>query len=125
MDDGLGVPTPHLHALLRRSRALYGAGMGIASLNVLSEVVRATTGLRWDLDGETADILAAVDADMSQAYQSTKEEIGSGRVSDLNTARRAVQGLRVAVYESLRDCESWGGEFPFEQALAITNSWKF
>lgn len=124
MDDGLGVPTPNLHAFLRRSRALYGAGMGLMSLSVLTEVVRATVGIRWDLDGETADILAAVDADISQAYQSSKEELGSGRVSDPNVARMAVQGLAAAVNESLRDCEMWGGEFPFEQALAITDCWK-
>ncbi|KAI0812577.1 hypothetical protein BC629DRAFT_1712797 [Irpex lacteus] len=109
--DGVVVPTPNLHASLRRSRALYGAGM-------------ATIGQRWDLDGETADILAAVDQDISQAYQSMKEELGGGRVTDLAAARSTVQGLKAAVNESLSDCEAWGGEFPFEQALAITDYWK-
>ncbi|KAI0685208.1 hypothetical protein BC835DRAFT_1290809, partial [Cytidiella melzeri] len=125
MEDGLAVPTPNLHACLRRSRSLYGAGMGLTSLSILTEVVQATVGIRWDLDGETADILAAVDADISQAYQSSKEEIASGRVSDHNVTRMTVQGLAAAVNQSLSDCEVWGGEFPFEQALAIVDYGKF
>lgn len=98
--------------------------MGVASMGILTEVVQATIGQRWDLDGETADILAAVDQDISQAYQSMKEELGGGRVTDLAAARSTVQGLKAAVNESLSDCEAWGGEFPFEQALAITDYWK-
>ena len=98
--------------------------MGLASISILTDVVHATVGLRWDLDGETADILAAVDQDISQAYQSMKEELGGGRATDLNVVRSTAQGLKAAVKECLRDCETWGGEFPFEQALAITNYWK-
>ncbi|KAI0344723.1 hypothetical protein BDW22DRAFT_1083506 [Trametopsis cervina] len=122
--DGLAAPTPSLHVFLRRSRALYGSGMGFTSLRILTDVVRETLGLRWDLNGETAVVLAAVDADISQAYQSAKEELGSGRMADLNAARAAVQELAAAVNESANDCELWGGDFPFEQALAITDYWK-
>lgn len=125
LDNGLAVPTQSLETILRRSRAFYGAGMGLASLGVLTEVVKSTLGLHWDLDGTTADVLAAVDADISQAIQSSKEELGGGRVSDLSTARLVVRDLTVAVSESLRDCERWGGEFPFERALASVEYWKF
>ena len=43
--------------------------MGFASLGILDSVVRATIGLRWKEDGEMSDILALVDADISQAIQ--------------------------------------------------------
>lgn len=125
LDDGLAVPTQNLDVILRRSRALYGAGMGFTGLGLLTEVVKSTIGLRWELDGNTTDHLAAIDADISQAIQSSKEELGSGRVLDLNIARSAVRDLAAAVRSSLRDCELWGGEFPFEQALAIVDWWKF
>jgi hypothetical protein len=43
--------------------------MGFASLGVLESVVRATIGLRWEEVGELSNILALVDADISQAIQ--------------------------------------------------------
>jgi hypothetical protein len=43
--------------------------MGFASLGVLESVVRATVGLRWEDASELPDILALVDADISQAIQ--------------------------------------------------------
>jgi hypothetical protein len=49
--------------------------MGFASLGVLESVVRATIGLRWEDVGELSDILALVDADISQAIQ-VSDEIG-------------------------------------------------
>lgn len=43
--------------------------MGLASLGVLESVVRGTIGLRWEEMGEMSDVLALVDADISQAIQ--------------------------------------------------------
>lgn len=60
---------PQLYDTLSRARTLYGAGLGFASLSVLSQVVRATIGLRWEEDGDMADILAVIDADIGQAIQ--------------------------------------------------------
>jgi hypothetical protein len=63
------MPTPHLYDVLLRARSLYGVGMGIASLVVLASVVRATLGLRWDEEGEMADVLAIIDVDLTQVIQ--------------------------------------------------------
>ena len=60
---------PPLYDLLSRARSLYGAGLGFASLGVLSSIVRATIGLRWEDVGDMADILAVIDADIGQAIQ--------------------------------------------------------
>lgn len=62
-------PTPQLTEALARARTLYGAGMGFASLRILETIVRATLGLRWEAEGDMADSLAVVDADISQAIQ--------------------------------------------------------
>jgi hypothetical protein len=43
--------------------------MGFASLGILSSIVNATIGLRWEEDGAMAHILAVIDADISQAIQ--------------------------------------------------------
>jgi hypothetical protein len=43
--------------------------MGFASLSILAAVVKATVGLRWEEDGEIADTLAEIDADLGQAIQ--------------------------------------------------------
>lgn len=67
--DKPSAPMPPLHDLLTRARSLYGAGLGFASLAVLSAIVRATIGLRWEDDGDMADILAVIDADIGQAIQ--------------------------------------------------------
>jgi hypothetical protein len=105
--------------------------------------VRATIGLRWEDDGDMADILAVIDADIGQAIQasvprpiyhiqyptsstsqSSKEEIEGGRVVDFASAREAKNDLRCAVNDSLADVNSWGGEFPFERAAASIEFWK-
>ena len=67
--DDPATPLPHLHDLLTRARSLYGAGLGFLSLSVLASIVRATVGLRWEDDGDMADILAVIDADIGQAIQ--------------------------------------------------------
>ncbi|RXW17280.1 hypothetical protein EST38_g8575 [Candolleomyces aberdarensis] len=137
------APLPQLYDTLTRARSLYGAGLGFSSLALLAQVVRATVGLRWEDDGDMADILAVIDADIGQAIQvglhifdnntrslstasqSSKEEIEGGRVSDFSSAREAAQDLRRAVNESLADVKLWGGDFPYERALASLQYWKF
>ncbi|KAJ7131036.1 hypothetical protein C8R44DRAFT_664968, partial [Mycena epipterygia] len=80
------TPTPLLFDLLKRARTLYGSGMGFASLDLLTTAVRATLDLRWEREGEMADILAVLDADIAQAIQSCKEEIDSAsRLSPATT----------------------------------------
>ncbi|KAK0199482.1 hypothetical protein DFS33DRAFT_1268389 [Desarmillaria ectypa] len=122
--DGSIYPSEHLQETLRRTRCLFGAGLGFASLVVLAVVVRATIGLRWNRETEMANILAEADADICQAIQSSKEELEGGRVDDHAKAREAVRELWNAVKESLLDVESWGGEYPFERALSSFEYWK-
>ncbi|PPQ97315.1 hypothetical protein CVT26_006633 [Gymnopilus dilepis] len=123
--DGLAVALPHLHDVLTRARSLYGAGLGFGSLKILASIVRATIGLRWEDEGDMADILAVIDADIGQAIQSSKEEIEADRVLDLSSARETRDTLRRAVQESMVDVKAWGGEFPFERASASLEHWKF
>ncbi|GBE87182.1 hypothetical protein SCP_1004290 [Sparassis crispa] len=122
--DGMAVPTVELQTTLARVRALYGCGMGFASLRVLAGVVRATVGLRWKEGSEIEDLLASVDSDICQGIQSSREEMEGGRVSDLETARDAVNELRSAVKESLQDVEIWGGDYPFERGEVSLDFWK-
>ena len=65
------MPTQELHDALIRIRSLYGAGLGFASLGILTAIVRATVPLRWESDGGMADILAVIDADIGQAIQAS------------------------------------------------------
>ncbi|KAJ7034492.1 hypothetical protein C8F04DRAFT_574581 [Mycena alexandri] len=116
--------TPQLHDLLKRARALYGSGMGFASLGLLTGAVRSTIGLRWEGEGDVADILAIIDADIAQAIQSCKEEVEAGRVGEHTTARKALNELRGAVDASYADVHHWGGEFPFERAASSLAYWK-
>ncbi|KAF7302964.1 hypothetical protein MKEN_01259000 [Mycena kentingensis (nom. inval.)] len=137
-------PTAHMQDLLRRARALYGSGMGFASLRyvrvrdacLLAHAVRATLGLRWDAEGEDAlsETLALLDADIAQAIQSCKEEVDSGRVAVWDDARSAVGDVRAALRECQADFASRGRkqsacacagerEFPFERAVVSLNYW--
>ena len=118
------LPSEEFKAVLRRSRALYGAGMALASLDVLTSVVRGTLGHRWKNDGKMVDTLAAVDADIAQALQSAREEFGSRRVNEREMARAAVRALEETLSASLNDTIGWKGEFPFERALADVQCWK-
>lgn len=112
------TPTARLDNLLTYTRTLYGAGLGFDSLDVLTGVVRATTGLRWNSDDHLVDELAVVDADISQAIQSCKEEYTSGNIRDISIARTALRKLRVALNDCRVEVESWGGEFPFSRGHA-------
>ncbi|KAG1835781.1 hypothetical protein F4604DRAFT_1853211 [Suillus subluteus] len=105
--------TNELDNALARARSLYGAGMGFASLGILSSIVKATRMAQW------ADVLAVIDADISQAMQSCKEELEGGRVSDTAVPQEAIGNL------CARDVEIWGGEFPFDRASNSIECWKF
>ncbi|TFK49969.1 hypothetical protein OE88DRAFT_1736268 [Heliocybe sulcata] len=121
--SNLSAPAPGLDDVLRRVRALYGAGMGLASLDLLAKIVRATWGLRWENEGVMADALAMIDADITQAIQSSKEEIEEGRVFDLATARAVAADISQTLEGSESDIAGWGGEFPFERAAASLVLW--
>ena len=118
------APTEKLHGILIRIRTLYGSGLGFASLRILTRVIGATVGLRWEDDSEMEDVLANIDADISQAIQSSKEELDGGRVADLQGAREVVQELRSAVSESQMDVRKWDGAFPFERAASSLEFWR-
>ncbi|KAK2463906.1 hypothetical protein APHAL10511_004078 [Amanita phalloides] len=119
------VPTEALYDALTRARKLFGSGLGFASLGIVTALVRATLDLRWDDMGEMANILAVVDGDITQAIQSCKEEISSGRMSDHVAAQNAVNELKEAISECEEEVERWGGEFPFDRALSSLDYWKF
>ncbi|CAL1697492.1 unnamed protein product [Somion occarium] len=117
--DGRTIPGPDLRPTLIRARTLYGAGLGFASLRLLAVVVKATQGHMWDEGGYLENILAEIDADISQALQSSREELDGGRVGDMAMARQAMEELRAAVKESQAGVEGWGGVYPFDRA-AVT-----
>lgn len=112
------VATGMLTGLLSYSRTLYGAGMGFDSLDILSGIVRSTAGLRWRADDGLVEMLAIVDADISQAIQSCREELLNGNVRDTAAARTALRKLRKALTDCRKDVESWGAEFPFSRGSA-------
>ena len=118
------MPTAGLRTVLTRARTLYGAGMGFASLRVLAQPVRATTVFFWAEGSEMEAVLAEIDADISQALQSSREEMDSGRMVDITIARLAISDLKSAVRESKLAVERWGGVYPFERAEATLEFWK-
>ncbi|KAI0776536.1 hypothetical protein BD413DRAFT_602127 [Trametes elegans] len=117
-------PTEKVDGVLVRIRTLYGSGMGFASLKILARVVGATVGLRWEEDSAMENVLALIDADISQAIQSAKEEMDGERVSDIQAAREVVHELRSAVNDSQVDAKKWNGAFPFERAAASLEYWR-
>ncbi|KAJ8468519.1 hypothetical protein ONZ51_g9587 [Trametes cubensis] len=123
-DGGGWEATGELSATLARSRTFYGAGMGLAALAVLTEVVKSAVGLRWEEDSRMEAVLAEVDEDLTQAIQSAKEEIDGGRVPEAVQARMVHDALRQALLEDKKDVESWGGDFPFGRALPSVELWK-
>ncbi|TDL19796.1 hypothetical protein BD410DRAFT_791666 [Rickenella mellea] len=112
------TPTPELRSLLAYVRSLYGAGMGFDSIGILTKIIRATSGLRWDEEGDMADVLAIIDADISQAIQSCREELASGYLRDVTVARQTLEDVRAALKDCQVTVERWGGEFPFERGAA-------
>lgn len=122
--DGRMIPGSDLMTALTRARMLYGAGLGLASLKVLAGIVKATAGHRWKGDAELEDLFAEIDADISQALQSTREELESGRVTDKGAARTAINDFRAAVEETQKEVKSWGGAYPFERAVSGLAYWR-
>ncbi|KAI0319409.1 hypothetical protein OF83DRAFT_1110558 [Amylostereum chailletii] len=118
------VPAPSLPLVLAHARALYGAGLGLKSLSVFANIVRATLGRRWAEEGATTDVLTIVDGDVCQAIQSAKEEIEGGRAGDLGVARERVAELRAVLRESAKDVRAWTVEFPFERAAESVEYWQ-
>lgn len=118
------IPGPDLKGTLIRARTLYGAGLGFASLKLLAAVVRATQGHQWNGSENLENTLAEIDADISQALQSSREELDSGRVYDIATAREAIEELRMAVKDSQKEVEGWGGVYPFDRAAISLEYWK-
>lgn len=116
--------TEHLEHILNRARSYYGVGLGFASLTMLTDVVRSTKGLEWEDVSQMTSALSVVDSDITQAIQSSKEELDAGRVEDLSVAHQAVDELRRAILESHREVKAWGGEPPFERSLASVLHWK-
>jgi len=122
--SGLVVPGADLPHVMRHARALYGAGLGLTALEVLAEVIRGTYGLRWIHDGDTADMLALVDADLCQAIQSAKEEIEAGRAGDPSSVHNTIAHVRAIVQRSEADIAMWSQDFPFERAAISLETWK-
>jgi len=119
------TPTSGLYDILAHARALYGAGMGLTSFGVFASIIRTSLGLRWSPFGQAAEAFALIDGDICQAIQSSKEEIDSGRAGDLDTARAKVADLRNALKDCADAVSRWGGDFPFERAVATLEVWKF
>ncbi|KAG2353277.1 hypothetical protein BDR07DRAFT_1615065 [Suillus spraguei] len=116
------IPTQELDNALARARSLYGAGMGFASLGILSSIVKATVGLRWEEDDAMSEVLAIIDADISQAMQSCKEEMEGGRVSDTAVPQEAISNLWSNIGESARDVEIWGENFLLTEHPTASNA---
>lgn len=141
--DADPILTPHAHELVARARALFGAGLGLSSLLLLTLLVRGTHGLRWSEDGSFVDALAVLDGDIAQAIQSSAEEIAQQALASRSSSAaaapaahlsqqslplveenwieegcKAVHDLQSALKACEAEVEGWGGEFPFQRGLA-------
>jgi len=118
--------TPVVADLLRRARALFGAGLGLQSLPILTLLIHGTHSLHWTEDGDFVDTLAILDSDISQAVQSSLEEVAASDFDNLvggaEEGIRAVTELQKALKACEQEVESWGGEFPFQRGLANMES---
>ncbi|EMD32050.1 hypothetical protein CERSUDRAFT_119050, partial [Gelatoporia subvermispora B] len=106
-DHGLWEPTSQLYKVLKNARTIYGAGMGFASLSLLTEMVEATAGARWKESSDMDGALTELDGDITQAIQSAKEQIEGGRLGDIEAARATVDRLRSALQRSEEDISRW------------------
>lgn len=73
--------TENLNEALARARAIYGAGLGLESLPLLTEIVKGTVGLRWEKNSEIEAALADIDTDITQAIQ-----VNSSMIVDMKCA---------------------------------------
>lgn len=106
--------------------------------------MQGTQGLRWEEDGSFGDALAILDGDISQAIQSSAEEVAQQALAAasgsavvvmkpspfspstisappegwIEDGMRAVEDLRKALKVCEDEVEAWGGEFPFQRGLA-------
>lgn len=94
------------------------------ALRYLTPAMQQTIGLRWEDDDEMADSLAVLDSDMTQAIQSSKEELMREKGVGVNEARVVVKELRLRLSEASASVKAWGGEFPFERTQASLEYWK-
>ena len=111
------LPGPAAKTTLAYVRSLYGAGMAFQSITILTSIIRATLGFTWQEDGVMSDTLAEIDADISQAIQSCREELAS-KSDKATSAKETLQALLNALGDSRREVEMREGEFPFERGLA-------
>ncbi|EKM75129.1 hypothetical protein AGABI1DRAFT_116559 [Agaricus bisporus var. burnettii JB137-S8] len=123
-EDGFYAPTASLYELLSRTRKLYGVGIGSSSLPLLTAIVRATIGVRWRERGEMAELLTVIDNDISQAIQSTKEEVINTSVDNMSAVRDAAEKLKQSVTDCKKEVKTWNGKFPFGRAEISIHSWK-
>ena len=93
------------------------------ALRYLTPAMHQTVGLRWGEEDEMADSLAILDSDMTQAIQSSKEELIREKGA-LHEARAVVKELRLRLSEASASVKLWGGEFPFERTQASLEHWK-
>ncbi|CCM04163.1 uncharacterized protein FIBRA_06325 [Fibroporia radiculosa] len=121
--DGSTVPSAELPGFLSQIRALYGAGLGFASLKILAMLVKAAEGVHCEEGSELEGLLASIDVDISQAIQSSKEEIESGRVMDWHAAKETVDNLREVIKENRKMVESRGKGYLFEQGAIGLHFW--
>ncbi|TBU31754.1 hypothetical protein BD311DRAFT_776035 [Dichomitus squalens] len=118
--DSAWKPSGELGEVLRRSRVLYGAGMGLASLKILTAVVIGAARLGWVPDDEMEDYLAVIDADICQAIVSSKQEIDAGV-----TNSQEVADVRQGMLDALEDCRAAMQEaFPFERGYMDAKGWR-
>lgn len=117
--------TLHAQELQSRARALFGAGLGLSSLPLLTLLINGTQSLRWSEDGSFVDSLAILDGDVSQAIQSSLEEMATMALSEsgmdaawAEEGRKAVYDLQATLKACETEVEAWNGEFPFQRGLA-------
>jgi hypothetical protein len=84
--------------------------MGFCSLAILTSIVRATLGLRWEEEGDMADILAVIDVDIGQAIQVSIPFflfLWKTRSNWRNPPRVRKKRLREAMFTTLRQHGKW------------------
>jgi hypothetical protein len=102
-------------------------GLGVDTLPIFTHIVQSTFHLRWTTSDSDPLLphLAIVDADLSQALQSCKEEVAAGFVQsedEIASAKTALDDLYRALEESRRQVETWGGEFCFDRVCSSTHA---
>jgi len=121
-------PTQVVYETLARARSVFGVGLGFESLHILLFLIRATSGLRWELDSKMEDALIILDADVAQAIQSCKEQVAAKVATkeplDLEAYRQQLKELKGAMEDIRTETDAWGGEFPYEKGMISINGWR-